>query len=101
MMRARTKVLLETREENFGGLDAAADQRAAFKNEHAIACLGEVRGTDEAVVPRARHHIVEDLRTRCTRTGLPQHGCERERCERRGLHEIAASGQSHCTIPSV
>jgi hypothetical protein len=62
-MRTRTKVLLETREENFGGLDAAADHGAALQHEHAIACLGEVCGTDEAIVPGARHYVVEDLRT--------------------------------------
>ena len=70
VMRTRTQVLLETGEENFGGLDPAADHRAALKYEHAIACLGEIRGTDEAVVPGARHYIVEHLRTCCARAGV-------------------------------
>src|ERR1700736_3099967 len=112
-MRTRTQVLLETWKENFGGFDAAADHRAAFENEHAVACLGEVRGADEAVVSSACHHIVEGLRPRCDRARLRQHGAcplwlrsagrcrETEGCEGKGregrrLHEIAASGQSHC-----
>src|ERR1700688_3230091 len=66
VMRTRTQVLLETRKKNFGGLDASADHRAAFENQHTIACLGEVRGADEAVVSSACHYVVEDLRP---------HGC--------------------------
>src|SRR5271168_3350407 len=85
VMRARTKVLLETREENFGALDAAADHRAAFKNQYAITRLGEVRGTDEAVVSSARHHVVEDRRT-CPRAGL--------RRDVAGLRRLHGAGRS-------
>ena len=108
VMRTRTQVLLEARKEYFGGLRVAADHRAAFENQYAIARLGEVGSTDEAVVSRTRHHIVEALRTGCTRAGLSQHGAgllwlhsagrlgESEGRQRRGLHKIAASGRSHC-----
>src|ERR1700728_1017165 len=112
-MRARAKVLLEAGQENLGGLDAASDHCAAFKYQHTIACLGEVRRADETVVPGTRHYVVEIARARCGRAVLVRRqawlrgrGRFRESGGRKGqgrqsrrLDKFTASSRIHCRGP--
>ena len=60
-MRGAAGVVAEARQRQFLGDDIAAEDRAAFQHEAAVAGLGEIGRGDKAVVARARDDDVETV----------------------------------------
>ncbi len=102
------QVLLETGQEHFGGLHAAADQGAALEHEHATPALGQIGRANQAVVPGAGEHVVESIagadsapgrrRARLGRLSIRQLADDERRQRRRRPHEVASS-DSHAVQP--
>ena len=56
-MHARAEILLEARQAYFGCFAAASDRRPALQHQHLVAGFRHIGRADQAVVPRAGHHI--------------------------------------------
>ena len=92
-----TQILFESRQQDLGGLDAAADHRAAVEHEHRVARFCEISTGQETIVTGPSDDVVELLAGGLSELlSLP--GCwhQRERRKRgRVLYKFSPSGRGH------